>query len=73
MEKLDSIDFKNLNQVSLKDNYPLPPMEKILYTLAEVCYFSMIDDYSGFNQIWVKDEDQFKTTFTTKWGIFAFQ
>jgi len=33
----------------------------------------MIDGYSGFNQIWVKDEDQFKTAFTTKWGTFAFQ
>jgi len=33
----------------------------------------MIDGYSGFNQIWVKDEDQYKTTFTTKWGTFAFQ
>jgi len=33
----------------------------------------MIDSYSRFNQIWVKDEDQYKTTFTTKWRTFAFQ
>jgi len=33
----------------------------------------MIDGYLGFNQIWVKNEDQFKTTFTTKWGTFTFQ
>ena len=33
----------------------------------------MIDGYLGFNQIWMKDEDQYKIAFTTKWGIFAFQ
>lgn len=48
-------------------------MEQILHTLARACYFSMIDGYSRFNQIWVKDEDQFKIAFTTKWGTFAFQ
>jgi len=33
----------------------------------------MIDGFLGFNQIWVNNEDQFKTTFITKWGTFAFQ
>ena len=65
------VDFRNLNQVSLKDNYPLPLMEQILHTVSGACYFSMIDGY--FNQIWVKDEDQFKIAFTTKWGTYAFQ
>jgi len=51
------VDFRNLNQVSLKDNYPFPPMEQILCTVSRACYFSMIDGYLGFNQIWVKDED----------------
>jgi len=33
----------------------------------------MIDGHSGFNHMWVKDVDQYKTAFTTKWGTFAFQ
>lgn len=57
----------------MKDNYPLNPMEKILYTVIKVDFFSFIDDFSRYNQIWVKDEDRFKKTFTTKWGTFAFQ
>lgn len=48
-------------------------MEQILHIIVRACYFSMIDGYSGFNQIWVKDEDQFKTAFTSKWGTIAFQ
>lgn len=65
--------FRNLNQVSLKDNYPLPPMEQILQIVVGACCFSMFNGFLGFNQIQVKDEDQYKTTFTTKWGTFSFQ
>ncbi|KAH9317515.1 hypothetical protein KI387_019284, partial [Taxus chinensis] len=35
--------------------------------------FSLLDGYSGYNQIMVKEEDQFKTTFTTKWGTYAYK
>jgi len=45
------VDFRNLNQVSLKDNYSLSPMEQILKIVVEACCFSMIDDFLGFNQI----------------------
>lgn len=45
------MDFKNLNQVSLKYNYPLPPIEKILQIVSKACYFSMIDGFLGFNKI----------------------
>ena len=33
------IDFKNLNRVSLKDNYPLPKMDHILKTLLDLIEF----------------------------------
>lgn len=67
------MDFWGLNRVSLKDHYPLPPIEKILNTIAVVKRFSLIDGFLGYNQVWFKNEDQFKTTFTTKWGTFSFQ
>ncbi|KAH9304199.1 hypothetical protein KI387_008603, partial [Taxus chinensis] len=59
--------FRDLNRASLKDHYPLPSMEKILQVVAGSERFSLLDGYSGYNQIMVKEEDQFKTTFTTKW------
>ncbi|KAH9327461.1 hypothetical protein KI387_007639, partial [Taxus chinensis] len=62
-----------LNKASLKDHYPFPSMEQILQTVASVQRLSMIHGYSGFNQILVKEEDQFKTTFKTKWGTYAYQ
>ena len=33
----------------------------------------MLDGYSGYNKILVKEEDQFKTTFTTKWGTMGYK
>lgn len=35
--------------------------------------FSMLNGFSGYNQVLVKGEDQHKTTFTTKWGTFVYQ
>ncbi|CAM6102046.1 unnamed protein product [Calypogeia fissa] len=35
--------------------------------------YSFLDGYSGYNQIWIKKEDQLKIAFTTEWGIFAFR
>ena len=33
----------------------------------------MLDGFSRYNQILVKEEDRYKTMFTTKWGIMAYQ
>ena len=54
------VDFRNLNHVSLKDNYPLPNMEHILqrFNIAEM--MSMLDGFSGYNQVLVKEKDQLK-------------
>ena len=35
--------------------------------------FSLLDGFSGYNQILVKEDDRYKTTFTTKWGTMAYQ
>lgn len=58
MVKLDCVYFQNLNQMSLKDNYPLPLIEKILQIVVSAYFFSMNDGFYIFNEIWVKDEDQ---------------
>jgi hypothetical protein len=66
------VDFRNLNQLSLKDNYPLPNMEHLLQRVTSVGMMSMLDGFSGYNQVLVKKEDQLKTTFTTPSGTFMY-
>jgi hypothetical protein len=66
------VDFRNLNRSSKKDNYPLPNMEHILQRVTGASRISMIDGFSGYNQISVMPEDREKITFTTPWGTFMY-
>ena len=47
------VDFRNLNRASDKDNYPVPPMEKILQMVSGSELFSLLDGFSGYNQVLV--------------------
>jgi hypothetical protein len=67
------VDFMNLNRCSLKDNYPLPKMDHILQRVVGAKNISMLDGYSGSNQISIIEEDKKKTTFTTPWGTFMYE
>ena len=51
------IDFQNLNKASLKDNYPLPRMDHILQRVVGASRMSLLDGYSGYNQILVHEKD----------------
>ena len=66
------VDFRNLYQVSLKDNYPLPRMDHIFQRVVGSQRVSMLDGFSGYNQVVVHPEDQEMTTFTTPWGTFMY-
>jgi hypothetical protein len=64
--------FHALNRASVKDNFPLPNMELILQQVVGSQMMSLLDGFSGYNQIRVKRTDKYKTTFTTRWGTFAY-
>ena len=65
-------DLRNLNKISLKDNYPLLKMDHILQRVVGARRISLLDGFSGYNQILVHPDDQDKTAFTTPWGIFKY-
>ena len=65
-------DFQKLNAATKKDYFPLPFTDIILdHVAGQECY-SFLDGFSGYNQVFIRAEDQLKTTFTTEWGTFAF-
>lgn len=64
--------MRNLNKVSLKDHYPLPKIDHILQRVVGASIISLLDGFSGFNQILVHPDDQDKTAFTTPWGTFKY-
>ena len=47
-------------------------MEQLLQWVTGVGMMSMLDGFSGYNQVLLKREDQLKTAFTTPWGTFMY-
>ena len=66
------INFRNLNRVSMKYNYPIPAMEQILQSMSRSAMLSLLDGFSKYNQVLVAKEDCLKMTFQTKWGTYAY-
>jgi hypothetical protein len=48
-------------------------MEMILQQVAGSQMMSLLDGFFGYNQIKVKREDKYKTTFITHWGTFSYE
>jgi hypothetical protein len=48
-------------------------MEQLLQTVSGSKIFSLLDNFSSYNQVLVSKEDHLKTTFQTKWGTFAYK
>jgi hypothetical protein len=48
-------------------------MKMILQQAARSQMMSLLDSVSGYNQIKVKREDKYKTTFITRWDTFSYE
>ncbi|CAF4134437.1 unnamed protein product, partial [Rotaria magnacalcarata] len=65
------VDYKKLNNITIKDNHPLPNMEQALQLLgAGYKLFSTLDMKSGFWQIPIAEADKHKTAFITPEGLY---
>ena len=52
------VDYRRLNEISRKDSYPIPRIDKTLRTIAAAKYISKMDVISAFHWIRVKDDDE---------------
>ncbi|KAM1903840.1 hypothetical protein ACFX13_041302 [Malus domestica] len=67
------IDYRELNNTTRKDHFPLPFIDQMLERLAGHSFYCFLDGYSGYNQIVIAPDDQEKTTFTCPFGTFAYR
>ncbi len=64
------IDYWKLNDVTIKDFYPLPNLQGELEKLSAHQLFSKFDVWVGYNNIHIEEEDQYKAAFKTPFGTF---
>lgn len=67
------IDFRRLNNVTVKDAYLMPRIDDILWSLKDAVHFSAFDLASGFHHILINEDDKVKTAFTTSSGQFQWR
>jgi hypothetical protein len=65
------IDFTSLNKACPKDNFPLPRIDKIVDSVAMCEVMSLLDCFSGYHQIYMKEEDKANTGFITPFGTYC--
>ena len=67
------VDFTNLNKACLKDSFPLPRIDQLVNLTAGHKLLTFMDDFSGYNQIVMDENDQEKTSFITSKRLFCYK
>jgi hypothetical protein len=66
------IDFIDLNKACPKDEFPLPRIDSLVDAAASLELMSLLDCYLGYHEIWMKKEDEPKTSFITPSGTYCY-
>jgi len=63
-------DYRYLNKSTIKNTYPLPSINDLLNKLHGAEIFMKLDVWWGYNNVWIKEGDEWKGAFITKRGLF---
>jgi hypothetical protein len=66
------VDYRSLNEVTIKNKYPLPRIEDLFDQMKGASVFSMIDLRSGYHQLKIRESDIPKTAFHTRYGLYEY-
>jgi hypothetical protein len=66
------VDYRTLNDVTVKDKCPLPHIEDLFNQMRGARVFSKIDLRSGYHQMKIRPSDIPKTDFSTRYGLYEF-
>ena len=64
------IDYRQLNERTVRDSYPLPRMDDFLDSLGDTQFFSTLDYNARYRKIPIAEEDKPKTAFTCHCGTY---
>ncbi|GAA5863847.1 hypothetical protein JCM5353_005516, partial [Sporobolomyces roseus] len=66
------VDYRGLNSVTIKNKYPLPLINETLDRLIGARYFTKIDLRNGYHQLRIREGDEWKTAFRTRYGHYEY-
>jgi hypothetical protein len=63
-------DYRALNAITWKNRYPLPLIDDLIHRLSSARYFTKLDVQWGYNNVQIKEGDEWKAAFRTNRGLF---
>jgi hypothetical protein len=66
------VDYHSLNEITIKNKYPLPRIDDLFDQLKGACVFSKIDLGSGYHQLKIRASDIPKIAFITRYGLYEY-
>ena len=64
------VDYRKINDITVKNRFPLPRIQDLIDMLSGAKYFSSLDLVNGYRQIALQPSDIPKTAFSTPWGHY---
>ena len=67
------VDYRALNNMTVRERFPLPLIDDIFDALSGAKVFSSLDLHSGYHQVRIREQDVYKTAFVTPFGQYAWR
>ena len=67
------IDFRPLNDLTRKNRYPLPRIDELQDRLVGAQWYTAIDIRDAYYRVRMKEGEEWKTAFKTRWGLYEYQ
>ena len=67
------VDYRSLNEITIKNRYPLPLIGEALDRLVGAKIYTKLDIRSAYNLIRIREGDEWKTAFRTRYGHFEYR
>ncbi len=67
------VDYRGLNNLTIKNRYPLPLVGELLDRLGRARRFTQLDLTNAYHLMRIREGDKWKTAFRTRYGHFEYQ
>ncbi|GME31604.1 hypothetical protein GTA08_BOTSDO14299, partial [Neofusicoccum parvum] len=66
------VDYRQLNDITIKNRYPLPRIDELQDKLRKAKYFTKLDLREGYHLVRIKEGEEWKTAFRTRLGLYEY-